>query len=148
MEAPSLELFLGDYKILEEATEHPCLRRLNTEDQCFSPQPPPSTSAVAGDADRRRGMAFMCSSGVPLLHSPECPWINPPSSFVSKERSWSEISLVVITSAITQCLLNGREPFVTCTQSDILPLLCNYIQFWKHLSRVTILLTNTRTKEH
>lgn len=71
--------------------------------QHFPLQPPPSTSPVAGDT-ARSGMAFIWSSGVLLINSPEWPWISLPSSLVIKEGSWSEISLVMITSAITQLL--------------------------------------------
>lgn len=89
--------------------EHTLFQRLNTEGKAQLPVLlcPITTMAVAGDTDRNE-MTFFCSSGVPPLDS---PWINPASSLVRKEGSWSEISLVTITDAVAQRQLKQRNLF-------------------------------------
>lgn len=123
------------------------LQRLHMEGKAQLPALlcPVSTSAVEGDTERI-GTAFVCASGVPLviLHNA----LESISSLVRKEGSWSEISLVTIAGVVVQRLLKRREPFFTHTQSDITLPWSITVCFWKYLSRVTILLTNTMTEEH
>lgn len=119
----TLEPFLGDYKIPEQVV-HALLQGLKTK--CWAHLPGLLSmvttihSTTAGGTDRSRSVVFICPSGVDFIASPKDPWKNSPSSSGSTEGSWSEISLVMITRAITKCLFNWREPFVIHTQSDIL----------------------------
>lgn len=87
--------------------EHAFLQRLNTEDKARASLP----SHYKRCDTVRIVMAFICSSGAPLLDSPECPSINPASSLVRKEECWSEISLVMITNAVAQHLVKQRNLF-------------------------------------